>query len=354
MQDAVIGSGRHWARLQGCVVGVALSVAFAAPARAAVGDADRWTALLDAIPSLPAAPGEATTRVAVRVVQGYVVVESNDATQRALRRDAEALLEPVAAASRARIEANMRAFNADPKAQQLARDLDAMMPKTEFERMPTPAELRARNPEVAKLVEEVDAQTSGATTVKSPNAIAAYRLELIRGEPRAGRYVMRLRELQQKYARRHADADRAALARSAPPAETARELVSAHHALARDQLAEGSALLLEARTTLRPQFDRMAALAREAERRDAPATELVQAYALLKYHVDLLLAIDRATIEDVGFWASVRPLPPSRPSPYESSLAPEFDLGIVATSPGTTLSYPPRRMRPPPAAPEAR
>jgi hypothetical protein len=102
----------------------------------------------------------------------------------------------------------------------------------------------------------------------------------------------------------------------------------------------------------------MAELARDAERRNAAAGERLEAYALLKQYIELLLAIDRTTLEDVAFWAAVRPSPGGydrpRRLPYELALAPEVDLARGDLDVAIVVPYPLARVPAPGGTPAPR
>lgn len=332
------------ARVRTLIVSGALFVCYASSVTA--GDTERWQALFAAVPPPPTSPADALSRIAVHRVGSQVGIDVTDPTLHKFQRDVDALFQQPSTESAAIIQQRLRAVEDDPKLRKLSREINAVLGlESGASTPPTSEQLLALNAEVNRVLGE------GATTRdRGPGSeIAAYRLELQRMQPRAGRAYQRLFEQQRRYWQLHADLDRAALAQLAAErangatggiVATARELVERHHALARQQLVEVGTLFSEARAASAPAFDHMARLALDAERRDAPPTERVQAYALFKAHIEQLLTISRFAVEDVGFWAGVRvPMSPgiatSGPigSLYEFALAPDVDMHASGEAP---------------------
>jgi hypothetical protein len=301
---------------------------------ARAGEAERWKALFAAVPPLPDAPADALAKIAGRPVQGQIRIEVADPGLRALQQDVDNLYEPAARESSAQIRSRLDEVNKDPELGKLARRIDDVLGLEQpTSKPPTRDELKKLNKEVERVL------GPGATSRDPPpvpmSEIAAYRLELQRTPPRPAQFLQRLFEEQRRYAQQHAQADRDAMARVAGADATAlaRELVERHHSLARQQLADAAMIFSEAREAIRPRFERMAQLARAAEARNASAGERIQAYAVLKAYVELLLTLQRETLQDAGFWAGVRvrtglnrATTGSARSLYEYSLAPDIEL----------------------------
>jgi hypothetical protein len=307
------------------------------------GETDRWQSLFTGVPPLPAVPSEALSKVAARPVEGRLRIEVSDAGLRVLQQDADRLYDSTARDSMAQVRRRLEEVNRDPEAARLSRRIDEVLG------LGNPTGKAPSTEELLKLIAEVD-RTLGRGATSSGDApvplseIAAYRLELQRAVPRAAQFHQRLFDLQRRHAQLHAQADHDAIARLAggDAVALAKELVERHQALAGQQLAEASSLLSELRFTLRSRFERMAQLARAAEARGAPAAERVQAYAVFKSYVEMLLTFQRETLQDAGFWAGVRPRAvPARastgsgPALYEHVLAPDIDLqgnGVLPTA----------------------
>jgi hypothetical protein len=313
------------------------------PACARAGETDRWQALFAAVPALPEAPAGALAKIAGHRVDGRIRVEVADATLRTLQRDVDELYETTARGSSAQVQRRLAEVNQDPELARLGGRIDEVLGLEHPTGKPPAAdELKKLNQELEPLI------GSGATSRDAPpvpmSAIASYRLELQRTPPHPAQLYQRLFEQQRRYAQQHAQADRDAMARRAGPAAAAlaRALVERHQALARQQLADATAMYSEARDTFRPRFERMAQLARAAESRNASPAERVQAYALFKAYVEMLLTLERETLQDVGFWAGIRARPvlteiptDSAQSLYEHVLAPDIELhgdGELATA----------------------
>lgn len=330
----------------------------------AAGDTDLWQALFAAVPAPPSIAEDALTRIAARRIGDRFAVEATDPVLRNLQRDVDALFEPASNAAAALMKQRLREIEADPQIRRWAQQLDAAA-QTESAEAPTREQLQAMHARTAQIMRELEpaqhGQVSGgavaASTAEPGSEIAAYRLQLQRAEPRAGSFYQRAFELRRRYAQLHAELDREALQRVPAEREGARtlafrrQLVEQHLNLARRQLEEAAVLFADARASLHPRFEHMAALARDAEQRAATAGERIQAYSAFKSYVELLLAIDRLTIEDVGFWAAVRPRQQapdvsadSRRDPYEFSLLPDIDLQVWKESAPNVAPYPPGRL----------
>jgi len=332
-------------------LGLLLGAAGPAPA----AEADAWLALFAAVPSLPATPAQALTKISARRVysEGLGItqlrIEVADGGLRGLQRQVDQLVEPRAKASAARMQATMEWANKDPVLTDLARRIDkTWQPDPAHpDKLPSPAELRKLDREMERVL---GPQSSAASAAAMPRSeIAAYRLELQRSTPRASQLMQRLSDQQRQYARQHAQVDREAIAQLAGSdiAAAARALVARHHALAQQQLADASAILAQAREAVAPRVKRLAELAQAAERRNAPPAESDEAYTLLKSYVEFLLTLHRETLQDVGFWAGTRvvsALPTATPtatqSLYELSLAPGFELRANGELPLSLPYYP--------------
>jgi hypothetical protein len=236
------------------------------------------------------------------------------------------------------MQAALAAVEKDPALIELSRKIDATLGLEQGSGKPASAEeLRRLNSEVERVLGPAAPVRTAASA--SLSDIAAYRLELQRTAPRAGQFMQRLYEQQRAYAQQHAQADREALARvpggGAPV--PARELVQRHHALAAQQLADAAVLWAQLREALAPRVARMAQLLRAAEQRNGAPGERNEGYALLKAYLELLLTVQRETVQDTGFWAGTRVA--SR-SLYEHSLAPGFDLRANGELPTAGPHYP--------------
>lgn len=265
---------------------------------ARAGDAQRWQALFDAAPRLPAALADA--QVVVRRAHDGLMVDARDPVWRQRALEADAMLVPVSAASAQQFKATMEAFNNDPNAARMAKGLeqvmdDAMRAMQRGER-PT---LQSKDPQVNQLLRDADKPPS----TEGLPPIAALRLESQRLQPNGQTFRRQLHEQRRLFARQHAELD----AQPAADRAARRERVEHHRRLAQHQLQEAAALQNAALDALRPLVQKMSALAQQAEDRGASAAERVQAYSWLKGQIDLVDAIARTTIEDVGFWALVQP-----------------------------------------------
>jgi len=330
-----------------------LLLGLATPAAAA--EAERWLSLFAAVPALPATPAEALRTISARRVQSeglgitQLRIEVSDPGLRALQQQVDALFEPTAKASAARMQATMEWANKDPVLTDLARRIDKTWrpDPAHPDKLPSPAELRQLDREVERVLGPTRSAASAAALPRSE--IAAYRLELQRASPRAAQFMQRLSDQQRQYARQHAQVDREAIAQltGADVAATARALVARHHTLAQQQLTDASSILTQARAALAPRVKRLAELARAAEQRNAPPAEPAEAYGLLKSYVEFLLTLQRETLQDVGFWAGTRvagSLPAATQattrSLYELSLAPGFELHANGELPLSLPYYP--------------
>ncbi len=326
-----------------------------APAAWAADEADRWQALFAAVPVLPATPAEASKKISAHPVQteglgmAQLRIDVADSALRRLQQDVDQLFEPTAKASAAQFQRTMDAVNRDPRLTEMARTLDkAWKPDPAHpDKQPSLDELRTLEREVERVLGPMPSAASAALAPRSE--IAAYRLELQRATPRAAQFLQRLVAQQRQYAQQHMQADRETIARLAGTdvAAAARVLVVRHHELARQQLADASATLREAREVLAPRVRRLAELARAAEQRNATPSERNEAYALLKAYVELLLTLQRETLQDVGFWGGVRvvsALPAAAQadahSLYEQELAPGFELRANGELPYALPYYP--------------
>jgi len=309
---------------------------------AEAAETDRWQVLFSAVPQLPATTAEVIPKIGGRRVNGQLRMEIADAGLKALQRDVDNLYDTTAKGSRAQMQSRLDEVNKDPELAGLAHKIDDVIGlEKPTGKTPTSKELKKLNKEADRVL------GPGATSRDVPPAmteIASYRLELQRKQPRPAQFIKRLYEVQRRYARQHAQADRDAMARLAGADATAlkRDLVDRHHVLARRQLADATAIFSEARNTITPSFERMAQLARAAELGNASPSERIQAYALFKAYVEMLLTLQRETLQDVGFWAGIRPrsgvhatTTGSDRTLYENSLAPDVELhgnGTLMTS----------------------
>lgn len=344
---------RTWAawRLSCCT---SLCLCLASHAVAA-GEAEGWQALYAAVPALPATPIEAAKQISVRPVHTeglgmtQLRVEVADPRLRGLQRQVDQLFEPTAKASAAQIQRGLDAVNNDPVLTELARKIDKVWQPdpNNPNRVPSPDEIRTLNREVKRVLGPMASPADAALAPRSE--IAAYRLELQRASPRASQFLQRLAAQQRQYAQQHMQADKQAMTRLAGTdvAATARALVARHHELARQQLADASAILHEAREALAPRVERLVELARAAEQRNAAPGERNEAYALLKAYVELLLTLQREVLQDVGFWGGMRvatagpaPAQAGMSSLYEQALAPGFELRANGELPYSLPHYP--------------
>jgi hypothetical protein len=329
---------------------------------AAAGDAERWVLLFAAIPPPPARAAGAVAQIGVRAAAGdRLALEVTDPALRKLQREIDALHAPAAAASAAVVSERLREVDSDPELARLGREIDRVLQlDAPTASPPSPGEIRALKKDVARTLAERP-PTSDATDLRAPaattSAILAYRSARQTSEPRAADFYKRLFEAQSRYGGLHAARDRDALARvatlgsgsgaGAERAAIAYDLIQAHHALAQQQLAEASALFVEARTALRPVVEHMAKLLQDAETQGASAAERAVAHGFLKSHAELLLTIDRVTLEDAGFWSGVRARTGvGRPDAlYEFALAPNTDLRAGTDVAVAGAPYPPGRAR---------
>jgi hypothetical protein len=307
------------------------ALALGAASAGAADEAQRWRALFERVPPLPATLADAAQAISARRVhsEGLGIVQLRidiaDASRlRALQLDADRLYEPTAQASKAQFQRTIDAANKDPVVAEMARKLDEAW---------RPDPLRPGAMPSIEQVREMDRllgpTAASAAQARPLSAIAAYRQELQRAAPRAGSSLQRLTEQQRHYARQHAQADRDAMRQLAGGdiATVARTVVARHHALAQQQLVDAAAIVEQACETLAPRVHRMAALAQAAEQRQAPVAERIEAYTLLKGWLELLLTLQREALQDVGFWAATRvPTAPGPNSLYELALAPGFEL----------------------------
>lgn len=317
---------------------------------AAADEATQWQRLWARLPPLPAQAGEAARAISVRRVMSeglgfeQLRVDVADERLRALQRDVDSLFDATAQVHAAQVRRAMEAVEKDPKLADLARKMDETWkpdPK-QPDRMPSPEQWRALDREVTRVLGPMPSAASAAAEQAARSPIAAYRLELQRTTPRAGQFLQRLADLQRRYASEHACVDRDALTRRAGGAdalELARGLVAQHQALAQQQLADARALDEEARTALAPRAQRLAELAQAAEQQGTPAPQRHEAYAAIKAYIELLLTLQRETLQDVGFWAALRPAATPR-ALYELSLAPGLDLRAAGELPFSLPHYP--------------
>ncbi len=321
----------------------------------AADEAEAWQAHFAAVPALPATAIEAAKQISVRPVHNeglgmtQLRVEVADPRLRGLQQRVDQLFEPTSKASAAQFQRTLNAVNNDPVLTELARKIDkAWQPDpANPNHVPSPDEIRALDREVERVLGPIPSPASAALAPRSE--IAAYRLELQRATPRASSFLQRLAVQQRQYAQQHRQADREAIAglTGANVAAAARALVARHHELAQQQLGDASAILHDAREALAPRVMRMVGLARAAEQRDAGPGERNEAYALLKAYVELLLTLQRETLQDVGFWGGMRianALPATAQagtrSLYEQALAPGFELRADGEMPYALSYYP--------------
>jgi hypothetical protein len=329
---------------------------------AAAGDPERWVLLFAAIPPPPARAADVVAKIGVRAAAGDdLVLEVTDPELRQLQRDIDALHAPGAAASAAAVGEQLRAVSSDPELARLGREIDRLLKlDTPNAAPPSAGAIRALEREVARTLTDrpngfdPDGARAAAAT---PSAIFTYRSERRTSEPSAAGFYKRLFAAQSRYGDLHAMSDRDALARvaaagagsgaGAARVAIAADLVRTHHVLAQQQLAEATALFVEARTALRPVVEQMANLARDAEAKGASAVERAAAYGFLKSHAELLLTIDRVALEDAGFWTGVRAragIGPQDPL-YEFAAAPNTGLRVGTNVPMPGAPYPPGRAR---------
>jgi hypothetical protein len=312
------------------ITGVLLIV----PALTEAAETDRWQALFAAVPPLPASPAEAISKIKGRKVNGQIRVEITDSGLRTLQREADDLYAATAKTSQAQVQSQLDKANSDPELARLGRRIDDVVGlNKQTGKPPKIDELKKLNKDVESIL------GAGATSRDIPPAamsdIAAYRLELQRMQPHSASFLKRLFELQHRYAQQHAQADRDAIKRipAVDAMAVTHSLIARHHELASRQLADAAGVFAEARNTLHPRFAKMAQLARVAELRNASPAERIQAYSLFKSYLELLLTLQRETLEDVGFWAGIRARTVLRSSTtggaqslYEHSQAPDIDL----------------------------
>jgi hypothetical protein len=323
---------------------------------AAADEAERWQALFDAVPALPATPAQALQKIAARRVEGQLSplpqlrIEVADARLRALQHEVDTLFEPTSKAAAAQVQATLAAVEKDPVLTELGRKIDQSLKLQENTgQPPTAEEWRKLNSEVERVLGPA-ALGGGAASAPPLSDIAAYRLELQRSPPRLGQFLQRLFDLQRAHAQQHAQADREAIARLAAGADAAalaRELVQRHQTLADRQLIDATMIVAQAREAMAPRFARMARIVRAAELRNAPPGQRNEGYAVLKAYVEMLLTLQRETLQDVGFWAGTRvaaALPTAATagarSLYEQSLAPGFELRANGELPTAGPHYP--------------
>lgn len=318
------------------------ALACTAAAAATAQDAGRWLALLASAPPPPASLPEARERIAVHRLGDRVVVEASDAALAQRRRDADALRAPPTAAAAAQIKATFDAIEKDPQTARLANRVKEAL--DDSERVLLRGERRAvesSDPEVASLLREMQKPRD----LSSLSPIARFRLEQMRARPGVNGLKLQLIEQRRRYAQGHAEVD------VAPAADAAarRERVQRHQALAQQQLEQARTLHAAARDALRPAIEHMVLLAAEAERRGASPIERTEAYAWLHSVFGLFDSIARATTEDVGFWAAVRPADAADPrrSGYVLAPAPEVDLRADGTLPPQRVPYPAGRVSAP-------
>lgn len=307
---------------------------------AAAGDAASWHTLFINAPPPPATLDSARAGIVARRLGTSVLVEARDPAWSQRAQEAEALIAPMAAASREQFKATLEAFNKDPYAVRLAQGLEkatdeALRAMQRGERQP----IRSDDLEVNKLLRELDKPPDPARL--SP--ISAFVEERARAQPNAGTFRRQFHEHRRRFARLHAELD------AAPPGDAAKmaDRVQRHHVLAQQQLQEAVAMYGAARDALAPAVERMAALATQAEQRGASPAERTQAYQWLKGVIEGLDAMARTTIEDVGFWAAVQPAAGAadalRPT-YRLSLAPDIDLQADGVLPPMFVPYPRGRL----------
>lgn len=313
-------------------------------------EAARWQALWTRLPPLPTQAVDAARMIAVRRVTseglGIMQLRVDVADDRllALQRDIDSLFDVTAKPTAAQFQRTMDAANKDPQLGELARKIDeAWKPDpARPDQPPSLDKLRELDREVTRVLGPMPTPASAAQELATRSEIAAYRLELQRATPRAGQFLQHLSDQQRQYARLHAQADREAFAQrgtGVDVATLARNLVARHHSMAQQQLAEATTVFDEARAALAPRAQRFAELARAAEQRGAPAPERHAAYASIKAYLELLLTLQRETLQDVGFWAGLRVAVGPR-SLYELALAPGFELRAEGELPLALPYYP--------------
>lgn len=307
---------------------------------AAAGDAERWHALFIHAPPPPATLDNARAGIVARPIGGSVIVEARDPAWSQRAQEAEALIAPMAAASREQFKATMEAFNKDPYAARLAKGLEKATDEAlrAMQRGERP-QIRSDDPEVAKLLRELDKPPDPARL--SP--ISAFVLERQRVQPNAGTFRRQFHDHRRRFARLHAELDAAPAANASVMADR----VQRHQALAQQQLHEAVAMYSAARDALAPAVEKMAALATQAEQRGTSPAERTQAYQWLKGVIEGLDAMARTTLEDVGFWAAVQPAAGAADAPrptYRLSLAPDVDLMADGVLPPMFVPYPRGRL----------
>lgn len=297
-------------------------------AAVAAGDAARWQALFEQLPSLPSAAAQVVPMIAAQAprTEGLAFAQVRIGVADARLRDAQQAIddlhEPLRQASAEQFRRTLQRANEDPAFNEMAKKIErAWVPDpTRPDGLPSAASQRAWLKEIERTLgpmPEPPARAASATA-RPPNA---------------GPYLRRLADEQRRFATLHAQADRDAAAARAPAA------VAQHHALAQQQLDSGSQLWREARDTLAPRVQELIAQLAQAEQRGASASERVTIASTLKAHLEALLTIQRETVQDVGFWAATRPLP-GAPARYELSLAPGFDLRADGELPFGLPHYP--------------
>lgn len=337
----------RWRQLgRNALCGLAVAAALAP---AAAGDAERWRTLFVHAPPPPATTEHARAGIAARRVGTSVIVEASDPAWPQRAQEAEALIAPVAAASREQFKATMESFNRDPHAARLAQGLEKATDEAlRAMQRGNPQPIRSDDPEVDKLMRELDKPPDPARL--SP--ISAFVLERQRAQPNAGTFRRQFYEHRRRFARLHAELD----ATPAGDATAMVDRVRRHQALARQQLDEALAMYHAARDALSPAVEKMAALAAQAEQRGASPAERSQAYQWLRGVIEGLDAMARTTVEDVGFWSAVQPASGAADAPrptYRLSLAPDIDLQADGVLPPMFVPYPRGRLAvawPPPVA----
>jgi hypothetical protein len=296
----------HWLR-SGVVAAV---LALGGSLALAAGDAPRWQSVFDQLPALPTTAALAVPMIAVQPPReeglGFVQVRVSvaDARLQAVQQTIDALHEPLRQASAEQFRRTIQAANDDPAFKEMAKKLErAWVPDpTRPDGLPSAASQR-------EWVREVE-RTLGPLPEPARDAALAPR------QPHTGPYLQRLATEQRRFATLHAQADRESRGAAA---------VALHHALAQQQLDSGAQLWREAHAAVAPRIGQLVAELAAAEQRNAPATERVRLASTLKAHLEGLLTIQRETLQDVGFWAAVRPAIGAAAG-YELSLAPGFDL----------------------------
>lgn len=320
---------------------------------AAASDAERWRSLFAHAPPPPATTEHARAGIVVRRIGTSVIVEARDPTWPQRAQEAEALIAPVAAASREQFKATMEAFNRDPHAARLAQGLEKATDEAlRAMQRGNPQPIRSDDPEVDKLLRELDKPPDAARL--SP--ISAFVLERQRAQPNASTFRRQFHEHRRRFARLHAELDAA----PAGDATAMVDRVRRHQALAQQQLDEALAIYGAARDALSPAVEKMTALAAQAEQRGASPAERSQAYQWLKGVIEVFDVMARVTIEDVGFWAAIQPAEGAAEAPrptYRLSLAPDIDLQADGVLPPMFVPYPRGRLAatwPPSAASASR